>query len=413
VRSVTEAARTVSGAEIAAFFVVENVEVNEVLRLAARVSSPALERVTLTPPPAELLRHPLFAQDGLIRAPNLPGERDRTSCDGPIPFEPAAAKSYLAVRVVSRDGGIIGGLFLAHPHPDVFSEQVERTILAIAGQAAIAIDSANLYKALSRELEEKRKAEAALRHAQAELLEHAQALEAKVAERTASLREAIAQMEEFSYSVSHDLRAPLRAMNAYAQALADDYSDRLDATAKGYLDRIQRSSRRMENLTHDILTYSRVARAEIQLTEVDVETLLRDLLGQYVELRPDVADVEIAAPLYRVRAHESSLGQVMANLLTNAAKFVAPGVRPQIRIRSELTGERVRIWIEDNGIGISSAHQAGLFRVFERAPTPHAYEGTGIGLAIVRKAVDKMNGQCGVESDGQRGSRFWIELKKA
>jgi PAS domain S-box-containing protein len=259
----------------------------------------------------------------------------------------------------------------------------------------------------------RKNAEERLRESEAQLQAHAVELERKVAERTASLREAIVQMEEFSYSVSHDLRAPLRAMNGYAEALVEDYGAQLDATARGYLERIQRSSQRMEKLTHDLLTYSRVARSEVQLSAVDVKALLRDLVSQYEELQPRAADLEIAAPLHPVRAHESSLGQCLANLLTNAAKFVAPGVRPRIRVRCESTGERVRIWIEDNGIGIDPKFQSNLFRAFERVPTREAYAGTGIGLAVVRKAMEKMGGRCGVESDGRNGSRFWIEVPSA
>jgi PAS domain S-box-containing protein len=260
---------------------------------------------------------------------------------------------------------------------------------------------------------ELRAAEEELRAAQEQLRAHAVDLERIVQDRTKLLREAIAQMEEFSYSVSHDLRAPLRAMNAYAEALIEDYGGKLDDTARNYLDRIRRSSQRMENLTHDVLTYSRVARAEVELSEVNLETVLRDLVAHYSELQPANADVAIETPLHRLRAHESSLGQCLGNLLTNAVKFVAPGTRPKIRVRSEALGERVRVWIEDNGIGIPPEYQAGLFRVFERVPTRHGYEGTGIGLAIVRKAMEKMGGRCGVESDGRNGSNFWIELPRA
>lgn len=255
-----------------------------------------------------------------------------------------------------------------------------------------------------------------LQQAQAQLQAHASQLEEKVAERTASLREAIAQMEEFSYSVSHDLRSPLRAMNAYAQALVEDYGGQLDDTARDHLARIQRASRRMEQLTHDVLTYSRLGRAEIALVRVPLLPLLRDVLQQYAELQPAVADVEIVEPLADVWAHETSLGQCLANLLTNAAKFVAPGVRPRIRVWTEPAGAaaapapRVRLWIADNGIGIDPRHHERLFRVFERVSPSKNYDGTGIGLAIVRRAAEKMGGGCGVESDGKNGSRFWIEL---
>lgn len=269
------------------------------------------------------------------------------------------------------------------------------------------------YLCAITDLSDRRAMEEELRRAQQELQAHASELERRVEARTASLREAITQMEEFSYSVSHDLRAPLRAMNAYAQALAEDYGAQLDETARGYLERIQRSSVRMEKLTHDVLSYSRVARAEIQLTELELTRMVDDVVAHYRELQEPAARVTVAGPLLRVRGHESSLGQALANLLMNAVKFVAPGVKPEITVRTEARGERVRIWIEDNGIGIAPEHQERLFQVFERAPTQGEYEGTGIGLAIVRKTVEKMGGTCGVESDGRTGSRFWIELSQA
>ena len=115
--------------------------------------------------------------------------------------------------------------------------------------------------------------------------------------------------------------------------------------------------------------------------------------------------------MHEVLAHETSFTQALANLLTNAAKFVRPGERAQITVRSERHGDRVRVWIEDRGIGIPPTQQARLFRIFERSPDARPYDGTGVGLAIVRKMVEKSGGACGVESDGRTGSRFWIELQ--
>jgi PAS domain S-box-containing protein len=242
-------------------------------------------------------------------------------------------------------------------------------------------------------------------------LKHAaEKLEAAVRERTASLQEAVAQMEEFSYAVSHDLRAPLRTINAYAEALAEDYSAQLDETAKEYLQRIQRGSDRMEKLSRDILAYSRTARTEVTLSAVRVEQLVRDITHQYVELQPPRAEIRLEGLWPEVLAHEVSLGQCISNLLTNAVKFVNPGTLPRVRVFAEARGEKVRIWVEDNGIGIPEQYHSRLFRVFERLHNDDQYEGTGIGLALVRKAMEKMGGSCGVESDGERGSRFWLEL---
>jgi signal transduction histidine kinase len=202
-------------------------------------------------------------------------------------------------------------------------------------------------------------------------------------------------------------------MNAFAEALAEEYGAQLDATARDYLSRIQRASARMDQLTTNLLSYSRVVRTEMQLQPVEAEPLVRATIDHYPELQAPHADVRIVSPVPAVRAHEPALAQCLANLLTNAAKFVKPGQRPRITVRADTRDGRVRLWIEDEGVGIPPAYQANLFKIFERVPHQGHYEGTGVGLAIVRKAVDKMGGACGLESDGVNGSRFWIELDRA
>lgn len=238
-------------------------------------------------------------------------------------------------------------------------------------------------------------------------------LERKVEERTASLREAMTQMEEFSYTVSHDLRSPLRAMQGYAHLLVEDYREKLDETGVNYLDRIGRAAERMDRMTSDLLTYSRLSSSRVEMAPVEVESVVRHAVEQYIELPRKAAQVNIVAPLAAVLAHEPSLTQAIANLLTNAVKFVKPGEPAKITIRTERVGIRVRIWIEDQGISIAPELQPALFRMFERLPTGGTYEGTGIGLAIVKKAAEKMGGTCGMESDGATGSKFWIELAAA
>jgi PAS domain S-box-containing protein len=239
----------------------------------------------------------------------------------------------------------------------------------------------------------------------------AERLEQTVAERTASLREAVEQMEEFSYSVSHDLRAPLRAMTAYAGVLLEEYGRCLDDTGRNYLEKIRRSSDRMNRLTQDVLTYSRVARAQVHLEPIALERVIKDIIHQYSHLQPPAAEIEIRSPLLDVLGHEITLGQCVANLLTNAVKFIAPGIKPRVNIWTERRGKKVRTWFHDNGIGIKPEHQSRIFQMFERIHPEGTYEGTGIGLTIVRKAVEKMGGSVGVESEGQNGSRFWIELR--
>lgn len=241
----------------------------------------------------------------------------------------------------------------------------------------------------------------------------AEKLEQAVNERTASLREAIAQMEEFSYTVSHDLRAPLRAMQGYSTTLLQDHLVNLPEDARGYLRRIFDNAGRLDKMILDVLTYSRVARAELKTERVSLGTLVRNTIEQYPGLQPPGVQIDIDIQ-HDVIGHEPSVMQAISNLLINSVKFVGPGVIPKIRIWTEERDHgEVQLSIEDNGIGIDPRCQPKLFTMFERAHPNLKYEGTGVGLAIVRKAIERMGGKVGVESDGRNGSRFWLRLKGA
>jgi PAS domain S-box-containing protein len=263
---------------------------------------------------------------------------------------------------------------------------------------------------IARDISERKLTERALVEAREQLTAANAALEARVEERTTSLRQTVEQLEEFSYSVSHDLRSPLRAMQGYATALLEDYGAHLDEQAREYLERIVRSGGRMDRLILDILTYSRLSRRDVPLHPVALDRLVREIVQGYPALQSTRADISIPTSLPLVVGHEPYLTQVLSNLLDNAVKFVPPGTKPRIRIWSEARDGNVRLWIGDNGIGIKPEHKARLFGMFERVHPEQHFEGTGIGLAIVRKAVERMGGTTGVESDGLSGSDFWIEL---
>ena len=266
---------------------------------------------------------------------------------------------------------------------------------------------------IARDITERKRSERILSEAQSQLAKSNEELEKRVEERTFSLREAIAQMEEFCYSVSHDLRAPIRAMQGYATATIEDYGERLDARGREYLERIIRGGVRMDRLIQEILIYSRLARCDLKLQLVSLDRLVREIVAQYPEMQLPRAQVNVRGFLPEVIAHEPSLQQAIANLLSNAVKFVNRDELPKVHVWTELIGENVRLWVEDNGIGIKPEHQQRLFGMFERIHDGRKYEGTGIGLAIARKAVERMSGQIGVDSDGITGSRFWIELRAA
>lgn len=237
-------------------------------------------------------------------------------------------------------------------------------------------------------------------------------LERKVAERTSSLREAIAQMEEFSYTVSHDLRAPLRSIKGYAEVLANDHAAKLKGDAAAFLERIIENGNRMERLVNDVLTMSRISSTKVRLETIDLNTLLHAIVREYPNFQTNIAQISID-PLPPVTGHESLCTQVFANLLGNAAKFVSPGVVPKIHVWAEPRADFVRLNVQDNGIGIPPEFHQKIFGMFERLDPENHFGGTGIGLAIVRRAAEKMNGRVGVESVEGNGSLFWVDLPKA
>ncbi|BAN35672.1 PAS/PAC sensor signal transduction histidine kinase [Sulfuricella denitrificans skB26] len=246
-----------------------------------------------------------------------------------------------------------------------------------------------------------------------ELATYRDHLEKMVEVRTADLEATNRELEAFSYSVSHDLRAPLRAMQGFAQALEEDYGAKLGSTGLDYIQRIVTSAQRMDTLIQDLLAYSQLARADIEIKPVSLTGAVMEALDQLdVEIKQSGAQITVAPSLSEVIGHAPTLAQIISNLLGNAIKFVPSGTRPSVEVWTEERGERVRLWVADNGIGISPEHQKRIFRVFERLHGVETYPGTGIGLAIVRKGAERMGGEAGVEAMVGKGSRFWVELGK-
>lgn len=219
------------------------------------------------------------------------------------------------------------------------------------------------------------------------------------------------ELEGFCYTIAHDLRAPLRAMEGLTTLLLEDYSNSLDDRAREYGERIRAAASRMDQMIQELLAYSRLTFVEFKPQPIRISRALKDAVSQIAwDLEQRKAVVTIKRSNHQVLGHYTMLVQVFVNLISNGAKFVAEGTQPRIAIRDERRGDCIRIWFEDNGIGIAPEHQARIFRIFERLHGRENYAGTGIGLAIVEKAVSRMNGSVGLESDPGRGSRFWLEL---
>jgi PAS domain S-box-containing protein len=261
-------------------------------------------------------------------------------------------------------------------------------------------------------------------------------LERLVTERTAKLNELVAELEHFSYTITHDMRAPLRAMQGFAEMFVEAYTGGQQQDAQRFLQRIQTAASRMDVLITDALNYNKAVRQDLPLEPVDIGLLLRGMLDTYPELQSSRAQIEIEGELPRVLGNQAGLTQCFSNLLGNAVKFTKPGQRPEIRIWAErrptpaptrfqdalparpptlnphpMATAVIRLWVEDNGLGISESMLPRVFDMFSRGTNEQP--GTGIGLALVRKVVDRMGGRVGVESQEGQGSRFWLELTPA
>ncbi len=238
---------------------------------------------------------------------------------------------------------------------------------------------------------------------------YAEILENRVKERTAQLEESVRSLEGVSYSIAHDLRGPLRSMEAFTTALIEDCSAELSPTAHDYASRIATSARRMDALIRELLAFGQLAHQEIALERVSVDDAVNravaSLEGVIEECRAEITVTHLGWVL----ANGTVLEQAILNLLTNALKFVKAGTSPRIEISTEKRGERLRLQIRDHGVGIPHRYIDRIFKIFERLD-PKTYPGTGIGLAIVQKSVQRMNGTVGVESAQGEGSTFWIDL---
>ncbi len=232
-------------------------------------------------------------------------------------------------------------------------------------------------------------------------------------QRSAELQEVIGELEAFAYSVSHDLRSPLRTVKGFAEAVIEDYGPALQGSGIQHMERIRSAADRLEKLVEDILAFSRLPREKLLLQRVDLNRIVTALLEETPSFRPPQARIVISGELPNVMGHEPSLRQVFFNLFGNAVKFVPKDRTPVVTIRAELGEAETTIWVEDNGIGVEPEDQARIFRVFERVPHAEGYPGTGVGLAIVRRTVERLGGSVGIESAPGAGSKFWIKLRSA
>lgn len=239
-----------------------------------------------------------------------------------------------------------------------------------------------------------------------------QAATAELQKSVADLREMNQDLNEFAHTVSHDLRSPLRSIHAFAERLADPEENLSKEEQQQFAQRIVKNASRLERLISDILTYSRLKRTEVTIEPVALEKVVQEA-WQAVAEAANTPKVTISTPLPTVLGHSPVLVQILTNLFGNAIKYVEKGRVPEVQVSAHEHEGWVRLKITDNGIGIAPEFLERIFKPFERLHDASAYEGSGIGLAIVRQGIEKLGGRCGVESKEGEGSAFWLELRKA
>jgi PAS domain S-box-containing protein len=272
--------------------------------------------------------------------------------------------------------------------------------------------SAGGISALFVDISARKKAEASLKKTQEQLTEANSNLEKAVEERTSQLHHANEQLEELLYSIAHDLRSPLRSMEGFAHAFVEEYSVSLDDRAKEYARRMTSSAIFMDRMLKDLLELSRITMTDVHLEPVSLtEAWEATLLNHDEKIKITNARVHPHAELGYATANRALLIQVLDNLMGNALKFGRKNVPPEIKVWMEhLDDHMVEFNIEDNGIGIDERHRDKVFRVFERL-NGSEFEGAGIGLAIARKASERMKGHLDFTSNPGAGTRFRLKLR--
>jgi PAS domain S-box-containing protein len=297
-------------------------------------------------------------------------------------------RSEMALPLLSR-GRCIGALTVQSAEEAAFSADDVAALQAMADQLAIALTNARLYDEVQR---------------------YAIHLEDLVRERTAELAAVNKELEAFAYSVSHDLRAPLRSVNGFSQALLEDYAGVLDATGQDYLRRVRAASQRMSQLIDDLLDLSRLTRHELHFEEVDLSALARDIAEELRATQPEREVEFVIEEGIRAKGDAHLLHAALVNLMGNAWKFTAK--HPQARIefgRTEIEGTPT-FFVRDDGAGFDMAYSSRLFGAFQRLHGADEFEGTGVGLATVQRIIHRHGGRVWAEGAVEEGATFWFTL---
>jgi signal transduction histidine kinase len=374
---------------------------------------------------------PLEGLEGAIergREGQIFEEQDIAALPDPPPalqmLQTVGIQSYVGIPLAAHDT-LIGVLGLAAGSARAFEDDQIAIARDVAGQLAVAIEHARLYEEVQRysvklegrvaertaQLRERVAEVEELNRILSETLNDLQRANRQLDEKAERLRDANAELEAFAYSVSHDLRAPLRAISGFSEIIARRHRDSLDEEGRHYFDNIIEASEHMGELIDDLLRYSRLGRRAVRLRPVPLDDVLAQVMGD-LEGRIAAVDAELVLPddAPTIRSSRTLLTQIFTNLIDNALTYHRPGVPPRIVVDCKMKPGGVVLSVADNGIGIAPEFQQKIFRIFQRLHSQDEYPGTGIGLAMVKKAADLLNGRVWVESTEGEGSTFFVEL---
>jgi PAS domain S-box-containing protein len=302
----------------------------------------------------------------------------------------AGLNAALAVPILSGDEVIaVIEFFMRGPRGE--DERLVKVITAVAEQLGLVI--------------ERKRAEEALNQLNTQL-------ERRIRERTAQLEAKTHELETFSYSVAHDLKAPLRGIDGYSRLLLEDYAARLDEEGRAFLNTIRSSTQRMNQLINDLLDYSRLERLAIAPRSIELSSLLETLVEEKkAEIENHKVHLTMKVNNVTVVADAEGLTQALRNYLDNAIKFSREVAEPRVEIGAEEVERNCRVWVRDNGIGFDMTYHDRIFEIFQRLHRDEDYPGTGIGLALVRKAMERMGGRAWAESAVGKGATFYLEIQ--
>lgn len=249
-----------------------------------------------------------------------------------------------------------------------------------------------------------------LKKAEQHIVELNIGLERKIAERTAQLEEANKELESFSYSVSHDLRAPLRGIKRFTELLLEDFSHQLDDEARSLLDDIIRNSKQMGRLIDNLLEFSHIGKLSLSVVEICVEKLVAEVILEQRQQEPERKIKLLSKKLEDIKGDKNMIKQVFINLISNAFKYTRKIKDAVVEIGSYIEGDFCIYYVKDNGAGFNMKYYPRLFGVFQRLHSSSEFEGTGVGLAIIQRIVTKHGGKIWAEAGVGEGACFYISL---